>query len=100
MSKSRLDAGVPRHLAGRYQLLEKLADGAMTTVWRGHDQVLGRDVGVKLLHASLAADEGFADQSHFTQAFRRHVGIPPARYRRLARAQGNGFLSPPVTRET
>jgi hypothetical protein len=32
----------------------------MTTVWKGHDQVLGRDVGVKLLHASLAADEGFA----------------------------------------
>jgi hypothetical protein len=60
MSKPRLDAGVPRHLAGRYQLLEKLADGAMTTVWRGHDQVLGRDVGVKLLHTTLAADEGFA----------------------------------------
>ncbi len=50
--------------------------------------------------AQIAADEGFADQSHFTQAFRRHVGVTPARYRRLARAQGNGFLSPPVTRET
>jgi hypothetical protein len=60
MTKPRLDAGVPRHLAGRYQLLDKLADGAMTTVWRGHDQVLGRDVAVKLLHADLAADERFA----------------------------------------
>jgi AraC family transcriptional regulator len=50
--------------------------------------------------AQIAADEGFADQSHFTQAFRRHLGVTPARYRRLARAQGNGFLSPPVTRET
>lgn len=50
--------------------------------------------------AQIAADGGFADQSHFTQAFRRHVGVTPARFRGLARAQGNGFLSPPVIRET
>ena len=33
----------------------------------------------------LAAEAGFADQSHFTRAFRRHTGLTPARYRRAAR---------------
>lgn len=29
----------------------------------------------------IAAQAGFADQSHFTRAFRRYVGMTPARYR-------------------
>jgi AraC family transcriptional regulator len=35
--------------------------------------------------AALAAEAGFADQSHFTRAFRRHTGLTPARYRRAVR---------------
>ena len=31
--------------------------------------------------ADVAADLGFADQSHFTRAFVRHFGLPPGRYR-------------------
>jgi AraC family transcriptional regulator len=31
--------------------------------------------------AEIAARAGFADQSHFTRVFRRHVGTTPARYR-------------------
>ena len=31
--------------------------------------------------ARIAQDAGFADQSHFTRAFRRHTGLTPARYR-------------------
>lgn len=31
--------------------------------------------------AAIAAQAGFADQSHFTRVFRRHVGTTPARYR-------------------
>ncbi|MBY0581403.1 MAG: AraC family transcriptional regulator [Sphingomonas sp.] len=34
--------------------------------------------------AELALACGFANQSHFTAAFTRAMGIPPARYRRLA----------------
>ena len=34
--------------------------------------------------ASIAAEQGFADQSHFTRAFKLHTGVTPARYRRLA----------------
>ena len=31
--------------------------------------------------ARVAAELGFVDQSHFTRAFRKHVGVTPARYR-------------------
>jgi AraC family transcriptional regulator len=31
----------------------------------------------------LALDAGFADQSHFTRAFRRYTGVTPGRYREL-----------------
>jgi AraC-like DNA-binding protein len=32
--------------------------------------------------ADVAAEAGFADQSHFTRRFAAVVGIPPARFRR------------------
>jgi serine/threonine protein kinase len=38
-------------LAGRYELLEEVARGRGRTLWRGHDTVLDRSVGVLLLDA-------------------------------------------------
>lgn len=35
--------------------------------------------------AEIAAEAGFADQSHFTRLFGRHVGMTPARFREEAR---------------
>jgi serine/threonine protein kinase len=46
-------------LAERYVLQEPIAHGGMATVWRARDEVLARDVAVKVLLDSLASDESF-----------------------------------------
>jgi eukaryotic-like serine/threonine-protein kinase len=48
-----------RVVGGRYALLDVLGSGGMATVWRATDQVLGREVAVKLLSPQLAADRAF-----------------------------------------
>jgi AraC family transcriptional regulator len=35
--------------------------------------------------SEIALRAGFADQSHFTRAFRSRLGVTPARYRQIAR---------------
>jgi eukaryotic-like serine/threonine-protein kinase len=64
MSMSQVGSGLPRLLAERYELSEQVASGGMTSVWRGHDRVLGRDVVVKVLHPELAADPSFRTRFH------------------------------------
>jgi serine/threonine-protein kinase len=45
-----------RRVDDRYQLRDRLGTGGMSEVWRAHDQVLGRDVAVKVLAAGADAD--------------------------------------------
>jgi serine/threonine-protein kinase len=46
-------------IAGRYRLDERLGAGGMSTVYRARDNILERQVAVKLLAEHLSEDDGF-----------------------------------------
>ncbi len=49
-------------LDGRYHITERIASGGMGEVYRAQDAVLAREVAIKVLHRSLAGDQGFVDR--------------------------------------
>ena len=49
-------------LGGRYRLVELLGQGGMATIFRGHDNQLGRDIAVKLLRPEYGRDPDFGSR--------------------------------------
>ena len=58
-----MDTGLSgRRLTDRYVLEEELASGGMGTLWLARDELLGRSVAIRVLHAHLAGDEALLDR--------------------------------------
>lgn len=54
--------GEQRILAGRYAVGEFIGQGGMSTVYRGTDTRLGRQVAIKIMKANLSGDAQFRDR--------------------------------------
>ena len=49
-------------LNNRYELLERLGSGGMAVVYRAHDQMLDRDVAIKILREKFSPDEAYRER--------------------------------------
>jgi serine/threonine-protein kinase len=63
----------------KYDILEKVGEGGMATVYRARHRTLSRDVAVKLMHPMLASTRGHRQRFHreaHTWESLRHPNIP------------------------
>jgi len=65
--------GTGELLKNRYRLERTLGRGGMAAVWLGHDEVLDRQVAVKVLADTIAADPGFV--ARFRREARTAAGL-------------------------
>jgi serine/threonine-protein kinase len=65
-------------LLGKYSVLERIGTGGMAEVYKGRHDKLGRDVAIKVMHTTLAADPEFTarfEREARLAASLRHPGI-------------------------
>jgi len=80
--------------AGRYRDLRKIGDGAMATVYRARDEVLGQVVALKVLHPDLAENQGFIERFRREIALARTITHPNVyRIYDIGQNAGNYFIS-------
>ncbi|NNH22983.1 serine/threonine-protein kinase, partial [Pseudokineococcus marinus] len=58
---------------GRYELVDRVAVGGMGEVWAARDEVLGREVAVKILKEEFTGDPGFLER--FRAEARHSAGL-------------------------
>jgi eukaryotic-like serine/threonine-protein kinase len=49
-------------IAGRYELVELIGRGGMSTVWKADDRLLDRTVAIKVLHEQFTQDEEYVER--------------------------------------
>jgi eukaryotic-like serine/threonine-protein kinase len=49
-------------IAGRYDLLELIGKGGMSSVWKAHDRLLDRQIAIKVLHPQYTEDEEYVER--------------------------------------
>ena len=68
-------AASPAFVLGRYEVRERLGEGGMGMVHRGHDPVLDRAVAIKMIGLNMAKDELPDYEARFYQEARAAGGL-------------------------
>jgi serine/threonine protein kinase/tetratricopeptide (TPR) repeat protein len=55
---------MPVEQLGKYKIISRIGRGAMGEVWKAHDPILGREVAVKTISASLGSDNDLRQRFH------------------------------------
>lgn len=80
--------------AERYDNLEKIGEGAMATVYRAHDTVLGTLTALKVLHPDLAVNRRFVERFQRETALARKITHPNIyRIYDIGSHSGQSFIS-------